>query len=256
VQEAAQRLAVPVRDALRRLEDEALLAREAERRGFAAHPVVREASRQAAVQALLAAEVERVEISEAEIAAAYAKQKDRFDRAEQRGSFHVLVKPGSRPEPAIEAKARAIAARVVGELQDAMAGGVQGREAIAERYHHREVEGLQLVAETVPPYRVGGGLDKRYEQALFAIGVTGEVHPEPVRSMFGWHAVALTEVVPPERTSLEEAAPRLREELAAEARQAAFDALLRRLEAATPVAWRQEAVERALASDRLAVGAR
>jgi hypothetical protein len=47
--------------ALRLLQDQALLAREAERRGLAAHPDVRDAARRAAVQALLAREVEGAE---------------------------------------------------------------------------------------------------------------------------------------------------------------------------------------------------
>jgi hypothetical protein len=85
-----------------------------------------------------------------------------------------------------------------------------------------------------------------FEDALFAVDAVGQVFPTPVRSSFGWHALAWTGTVAAESISLLEAKPQLRAELEQEERARHFRALMERLEATIEVTLYSEAMERAL----------
>ena len=222
------------RGALDRLIGEALLAKEAERRGYGARPEVAAAAQRAAVRAWLTAEVERAvpesSVTEQEVATTYQAQRARFSRPEARTAVHVLLPLAPDADEARVAAAHRLTARVVAELQ------AVGPEAVLARYSADPlgVSGaFHVTAERVPELVRGGAFDPAFLEAVFALSAPGVV-PAPVRTQFGWHAIALTEIRPDASLPLERAHALVRQELLAERRGALLDALLARIAARTP----------------------
>jgi predicted regulator of Ras-like GTPase activity (Roadblock/LC7/MglB family) len=195
VERAARLGHVSPETALRRLEDELLLARAAEAAGVDAREA-RQAVRRAAVQRLLAAEVEPVtEVDEAEIEAAYAESPDRYARPERRRSLHVMV------------------AHAVGEAGEAWIRELHARAAAAEdpvsvllgvRRRPTGEPPFDVVVEEVEPFAPDADTDPAYLAALFGPGEEGLL-PDVVRTEIGWHVVHLSEIQPAERPTREEA---------------------------------------------------
>jgi hypothetical protein len=212
VERAARAAGVPPRLALRRLQDEALLAAAAAAAGAADRPEVRRAARRAMVQALLEREVEgRVtgaSIDRAELEAAFEADLERWESPAQRRSVHVLA----RLPPEASAEAVAAAEAWIRDTHARLAAADEPAAAIlALRRRPPEALPFEVTVEEVPPLERGAEADEAYLAAIFALDAEGLV-PEPVRSSFGWHAIAVTEVTPAREVPREEAIETLRDE--------------------------------------------
>ena len=222
------------RGALDRLIGEALLAKEAERRGYGARPEVAVAAQRAAVRAWLTAEIERAvpesSVTDEQIATTYGAQRARFLRPEARTAVHVLLPLAAGTDEARVDAAQRLAARVVAELQ------AVGPDAVLARYSAdpMAVSGaFHVTAERVPDLVRGGAFDPAFLAAVFALRAPGVV-PAPVRTQFGWHAIALTEIRPDASLPLDRAHAIVRQELLAERRGALLSSLIARIAAQTP----------------------
>ena len=222
------------RGALDRLIGEALLAKEAERRGYGARPEVAASAQRAAVRAWLTAEVEHAvpesSITDQDVAATYVAQRARFTHPEARTAVHVLLPLAADADEARVAAAQRLTARVVAEFQ------AVGPDAVLARYSAdpSAVSGaFHVTAERVPELVRGGAFDPAFLDAVFALRAPGVV-PAPVRTQFGWHAIALTEIRPDASLPLDRAYAIVRQELLAERRGALFGSLVARLAARTP----------------------
>lgn len=220
----AQATALPPSEVVARLVDEELLAREARRRGFGAHPSVHRAVRQSAVQAYLKGELEAKVMPESinreTVARAFEQNIGRFKHAERRESAHILfmVKPKTPPETA--EKARRLAEEAIADLRAST-----DYAATVDRLNGTFREGLQVFAEIVPPLERDAKADVNYLDAMFSLSKPGVVD-RPVRSTFGWHAIALTRIIPPSDDSQEEVDAKLRSELVLPERTKRMGALL------------------------------
>jgi parvulin-like peptidyl-prolyl isomerase len=226
------------REAVRRLASERLLMAEASRRGYGTRRAVLLAERQALAQAVLADEEERVTVSTEELRAAYEAQRDRFHRPERRTSVHVLARVPEDAEPALDAQARAFAAHVIAEF--AAADAV---EDVVARYRGFEHAAFQVVAEDIPAAGQQASFVKPYLDALFSLEDTGVV-PEPVHTVFGWHAIAVTKIEPESSVPFEQAAEALRSELLIDKRKHHVDAFTAQLRRRVGVAIDPEAIAR------------
>lgn len=251
---AARAAGVSPELALARLEEEAILAAEAERAGLADDPEVRRATRRAAVQALLArsveAEITADTIDRAELEAALDAAPGRFDRPERRRSTHALasVPPGAPAEVAAAAEAwiRGLHAELVASTDPAGALGARAR---------RPEVGLpfEVSYEDVPALARADQADEAYLAALFAAEGPG-LAAAPVQSALGWHAVVVTEVVPAWRPSREEALAVLLDERLAALRAARLEQLVRELGSGAGVRLEREAMQRAFSDPNLLGG--
>jgi peptidyl-prolyl cis-trans isomerase C len=209
------------REALARLQEERLLMIESERRGFAKTSDVDEVARKARVQALLDAEAAAVVVSDEDIRTAYEKQKGRFEKSERRASVHVLAQlPRTSPSPEADAAAKAFIQGVIREMRDAT-----DLDAFCKQQSSRSTAQFQVTCEKIPAVDHGAPFVKPYLDALFSTLAPGMVL-EPVRTVFGWHALRVTEILPAESTPYDKAAEQLRAELLTERRKARVDALL------------------------------
>jgi len=206
VERLAYRSGLPMRDALHKLQDERLLRREAERRAVAG-PAVDDVARRAAVQALLVSEADAVVVTDDDIRAAYTSAVARFERPEQRVVLHVLAALPKTPTPEQDAAAKAYATRILPEL--AAATDIDGFIAA---HHGKTVDGTPIVCERLPALAKAGRLVKEFEDAMFALPAVGTAK-EPVKTIYGWHAIRVLEITPAERTPYETAAKTLRQEL-------------------------------------------
>lgn len=222
------------REALDRLIAEPLLAREAERRGYGARPEVAAGVQRASIRAWLAAEVERAvpesSITDDELAATYENERARFVRPETRTAVHVLLPLAADASEARAAAARRLAESVVSELRAA------GAERVLTRYSAdpRALSGaFELVAERVPDLVRGGAFDPAFLDAVFALSAPGVV-AAPVRTQFGWHAIALTAIRPDATMPRARALDIVRREILAARRGALLGSLVEGLAAQTP----------------------
>jgi len=231
------------RDALDRLIAEQLLAREAQRRGYATRPEVSAAVERASVRAWLEAEIERAvpasTITDAEIATTYAMQRARFERPEMRTAVHILLPLDAGADESRSAAAQRFAARAVAELR------AEGPDVVLARYTADPAAlsgAFHVTAEQVPDLVRGGAFDPAFLDAVFALRAPGVV-PEPVHTQFGWHAIAVVAIRPELIVPLETARRTIRRELLAARRGALLTSSLAQLAAqSTPLADPQLAV--------------
>lgn len=267
VEDVARRAELTPLEALRRIEDEALLHQAAVRAGVTADAEDERTVRRAMVQAYLAAEIEARITPESldgeRVAERRARDAALFSQPERRASTHVLARRrpasarpapgGAAPEPeggddaedVTEAAMARFAARVTEELR------AEGDPlAAAARYRDENAEGrtFDIVVETLPPARRTGDLDDAFAGALFALPAPGAVS-DPVTTTFGVHVVVLTEIVPPWSAPDPEVDRIVRRQLAVEARAEALIALEDRLLAAHPPMLDPETVARLLSTD-------
>jgi hypothetical protein len=220
VAHAARSAGVDPELALRRLQDEELLAGAAARAGLDRDPEVERAARRAAVQALLARTVER-EITEedldrAAIEAAYDAAPTRYDRPERRRSTYALASVPSGDAAgwaAAEAWARTVLAEVTAAPEAEAA-------LLAVRRRSFEGQPFQVEVEDVPPLARTDVAEPTYLDALYEVSAPGLV-PHVVRTSLGWHVVVVTEIEPAIRLTRDEAIERLLGEALA-ARRAAW----------------------------------
>jgi len=209
------------REALRRLQAEQLLMQEAARRGeFEGQPEVQDVARRAAVQALLDAEAASVQVPEDDVREAYAAQRARFETKEQRRVLHLYASVREGVSADVDARARAYVASVLPELR-----ATTDPAAFAQAYSGRVVDGIKIAAELLPPLAREGRVVAPFEDAMFSLPVPGVV-PEPVRTMYGWHAIRVLEITPASAVPYETAAATLRKELETERRKKHVEELM------------------------------
>lgn len=236
-----QALTTP-RDALMDLEEQELLAAEAERRGYDVRRQTHRSRARARARKLLQVMVEdRVtpaSIADAVIAARYQRDASRYHQPERRGSRHLLIRVPEGADPGVWA------------LAEAQSRGVL-REAIAAAPEVAEIFGavtaptpLTVVTEVLEPVAHDGTLQLPYSDALFSTE-PGRVHPETVRTTYGVHVILVESVVPAADVSLADASARIRQELVIEARGAAASELVQRLAGARPIEVNDAAFARA-----------
>lgn len=223
VQRLCERGGLTPRAALERLEAEALLAREAERRGFAAVDAVDLVGQQALVQALLEADVERVAETADEIDEAYAKSGERFHTPERRVATHVLAVLPKQPTPDTDAAERAFTTDVIQKLKAAA-----DPNSVLETLAQAKAP-FPIKVEALPAAPREGRFVREFSQAMFSLEKPGIV-PTPVRTQFGWHAIWLREILPEQRVPETVARAELSREIALNKRQRRLDALLKQLE--------------------------
>lgn len=246
VEQAAREAGVPPRRALRELQDELILARAAERRGFDAATEVERARRQSAVQALLArgveAEVGPDRIDPATLEAEFEANPGRFDRPERRRSAHLLASVGPDATPSAAAAAEAW----IREKHAEIAAAPDPAAAIlAIRRNPPTDLPFTVSVEEVPGLDRDAGADPAYLAALFSRDDAGLV-AEPVHTAFGWHVVAVTGTEPAWTATHEEAIATLRDERLVSLRADYLEALVRRLASEQPVAVEHDTLRRIL----------
>jgi hypothetical protein len=230
---------IPFRESLRRLQSERLLMEEAARRGrFARVPDVIDVARRAAVQALLDAEAAEVTVSDRDLEKAYEEQRARFESKEQRVVVHFLAGMREGAPAELEARARAYAAAALQELKVAT-----DLEAWKAKHNAKVVEGVQTLAESLPPLAREGRVVKPFEDAMFSLAQPGVV-PAPVRTSYGWHAIRVLEITPAKVVPYETAAATLRNELRLERQTAHVAKLIEQLRRQHPVVVTPEASAR------------
>ena len=217
------------RDALRRLQSEALLAAEAAHRGYGDDPAVAHLSHQAWVQALLGQRIESLRATDAEIAAEYEKQSERYKVPELREAKHVLYRLREPVTPEQDQEARAFIEAARQELLDAIDVG-----PVLARYRARAGTGMPIVVEELPPVPSNGPFVAPFMQAVFAMPSVGVV-PSAVRTKFGWHAIVVTSITPAKTVPLSEAAQELRKEIELDKHERALKALLEDLRHDIPI---------------------
>jgi peptidyl-prolyl cis-trans isomerase C len=207
-------------EALRRLQAERLLMLEADRREFGRAPAVAQVARQARVQALLDAATEGASVSDADVLAAYEKAKGRFDRPERRAAVHVLARLPASPTPEADAAARAFAADMIAPL-----AATQDVRGFLSALRGKKAALFGIKAEALPPVARNGRFVEEFLAAMFALNTPGVV-PEPIRTVYGWHAIRLVRIEPAYSTPYAEAAAQLRAELLIERKKQIVDQLI------------------------------
>ncbi len=217
--------------ALRRLEGEMALAHHAEGSAVAADPEIERSARSAAVRELLHRDVEAALTPEAVPEAVVEERRSSLGGAlsspETRRAVHVLVRLDSSPDPARLDAAMRLARRIEGELATASDVG-----AAMDGYVGRQ-GAFDVVVEHLDPMR-RDALEAPFADALFTATAPGLL-PDVVRTSYGVHVIALTEIVPPWEVPREEWVPALRRQLAAEARAQATEDLATRLAEGVPI---------------------
>ena len=229
------------REALSRLQDEQLLAAEAARRGYAERAETRRLARQALVQALLTHDVESEPVSEAELDAAYARARARFETPERRKASHVLAYLAKDASEVQERAARAFIEQTCRQLTASNTPG-----AVLDELKLAQPPGVALKIEDLPAVADDGQLVPEFRRALFSRATPGVV-AQPVRTRFGWHCIVLQSILPPSRVPLADARRELRRDLGTQKYKQRFDSLLASLRDRTPVRYADDTA-RALAS--------
>jgi peptidyl-prolyl cis-trans isomerase C len=220
VQELVNGSQLSAEQALKRLQAERLLMIEAKRRGLGADSAVEQVARKAQVQSLLESITEPVGASDEQLSAAYAQAKSRFERAEQRVAMHVLAKLPKQPAPEAEAAAKAFAAQMI----EPMAAASDAKAFIASIKPQPSAP-FTVVAEMIPPVHRGSGLVRPFLDAMFELGRPGVVQ-QPVRTLYGWHAIRVLEIRPAVSTPYAAAAEQLRPEVVLEQKKQRVDELI------------------------------
>jgi peptidyl-prolyl cis-trans isomerase C len=228
VKRLADKGGISVEEALHLLQSELLLMAEAERRGYQDEADVELVARKARVQALLDAEAQSVEVSEARIDEAVAGSGDRFKQPERRRSIHVLAKLKGVDDPDAWDAGRRFIESVLPRLRE------EGIGALRKELGGKQVDGFRVLVEDVPAASRGASYAQPYLDALFSLDAPGVV-PKPVKTLFGWHAIVVEEIIPAEEKTEAEAREIVREELLLDARIEHTRELIEMLRARTPI---------------------
>jgi len=248
VERVARETGLAPREALRRLQEERVLAARATAAGHADDREIVDASRRAAVRALLAERVEGEvgpdDVAAEAIAARYEAAPARFASPERRRATHVLARLDPDAPPEADAAAQRFARAAIERLTGAA-------DPVAEAHAlQRETTGrsFAVLAEDLPPASRADAIAPEFLGALFAQREPGVV-AQPVRTRFGWHAIVLLEILPAWEAPREEAEAAIRDELLAELRARRLDELIRELAARTPVTRDEAAIDRLAGAD-------
>jgi parvulin-like peptidyl-prolyl isomerase len=202
----------------------ALLAREAEKRGYEANPAVRYTVKESAAQALVRAEIEDKltpqSIPVEEVKAYYDAHPDEFHRPVMRRASFIVLADGDE------------AARQLGEAGKLDARGF----AELAKQHSQDAEtkahggDLGYFSEQPGGDASEAKLPDAVRQAAFALAQVGDT--SPLVTLGAQHAIVrLTGERPARHVSLDDAGASIRAKLWRERRQQALDALFARLRA-------------------------
>lgn len=234
---------VTPREALRALEDQALLVAEARRQGW--HPED-SAARQRADEQLLGQRVlldlERDHPldgpSQQQVEAYYAEHTGEIVRDEQRDCVQVLVEVPAGATEAQDQLARAYAEEVLTQMR------AEGVNAVWSN-QPPEHDGLRVLSQYLPTAAPTTDMPEEFRRLIFGLSAPGPTS-EPTRTESGWHAVAVTAIHPPIPAGSPRALEVARERLVTVQRGRALNALLLRLVERYPVSVSRDAVEAVL----------
>ena len=201
-----------------------LLVYEAKRRGYMDDPEVQRARRRVMVQELIEQEVEepleRDPVSEEQVQAAYEANPTEFDRPKQMRASHILI--------ADRKKAKAILAQA--KKADRANFSRLARE-------HSEDENTRGNSGDLRFFTADGDgqPSAAIREAAFSIANIGEVHPELIEDGDGYHIVMLTGKRAELKRTYEQAKRAIRHKLTKERKDAAMEALSKRLREQVPV---------------------
>jgi hypothetical protein len=217
------------REALHKLQSEALLIGEAERRGYSASRAASHVKVQAEVQAFLAHDIESVRATEEEIRAELVRQKARFEIPEKRQSLHVLALLPKKATPAQDKAAHDFIAEICRAF-----GTVDDPEIVLADVQARSDKPPGVRVEHLPAVANDGSFVQPFLDAMFSLPAPGPV-PTPVKTEYGWHAIVLTKIIAPVVTPKQEARAAVTTEIETRKRKVALDALIARLRSDVPV---------------------
>jgi parvulin-like peptidyl-prolyl isomerase len=231
---------VSAREALRALEDEALLLQEARRRGWQTADI----SAQARAEEQLLAQRVLLDIerehpidgpTDAEVEAYLQEHLGEIVRDEQRDCVQVLIRvpPGATEEQ--ERLAHAYVERTLGRMR------AEGVSAVWSS-QPPEYQGLRVLSQYLPPASPSTDMPDEFRRAIFGVTAPGAA-AEPVHTANGWHAVAVTAIHAPIAADSARAREVARERLVTVRRREAFSALIRTLSESHPVSVEREHLE-------------
>jgi peptidyl-prolyl cis-trans isomerase C len=125
----------------------------------------------------------------------------------------VLATLPANASPAAEAAAKSFAESMLAPLAE---GPDLDRLLLSQNGQKTDL--FEVVAERLPAVNRSASFAPQFLEAIFNVAAPGVV-PGPVRTQFGWHAIAVTEIVPREVTPFATASVTLRRELTAARRE-------------------------------------
>jgi hypothetical protein len=224
---------------LSELVDYDLLVLEAERRGYRARPITRQAAQRAAVDALLADTQQAAAPAPeaAEIAAYFAEHASDFQRPALRRASHIQL--------ASEAEARALVASLVAAGASREQFAALARERSEDKRTRRQGGELGYCDEHGQAWErtAADNCPTAIAQAIFALGNQTGLVPEPVAHDALFSVVMMTGQMPAKMPTLKKVRPAIVEQLTQRARAQRLAALLARLRAERPVAMHLELLQ-------------
>ncbi|GAB4201231.1 MAG: hypothetical protein OHK0013_12990 [Sandaracinaceae bacterium] len=205
-----------------------LLAREAERRGVADDPEVREATAQAAVQQMIRRDFdERItveSIPQADVQAYYDAHPEEFSRPEVRRVSHIVLESEAQARELL-AQARAADARGFRQLAQERSIDPDTRQRGGDLRYFDE--------RGVSPNSADPAVAEPIVRAAFALENVGDV-ADPVEVDGRWSIVKLTGLRPAEHRPIEAASQGIRLRLWRQARQDALERFVEELRGRIP----------------------
>lgn len=248
VQAIASAQSVELQQARDKAVFDALMAKGARARGFEQSLSVQVAMRGELARALLAQIKQQAQsqpISDQEVAKFTALHWMQLDRPAARRTVHAVVRVEEQAPPAQRAQARAVAEQIAKAVR-----GVVDEDAFIEKAKAVSSNGLEVVAEKLPPISADGRVvdlqnppppgqdpgqfDRTFARAVFEISKEHEL-TGPVATPFGMHVIMLTAMQPEHRVPLEERRQMLRDEILAARAREQLEALTAQLRQRHPV---------------------
>ncbi|MFO8074418.1 MAG: peptidylprolyl isomerase [Polyangia bacterium] len=214
---------IGVEEALDALVRNALLAREARRRGWGDHPEVIRRRDVALARALLLRLVGSLgprDLPEKVLRQEYERQRRRFVHGPQRGVIHAVAKAKDDPAAAEE---------LAREVRSVVEGAADAESFRRELEPLLEDRGSALKVEKLPPFeRDDDRFVPAFTEAAFEAGPPGSLS-EPFETRFGWHVLLVLEKRPAEKVEFEEARAVLAREMLPAFRSRRAEELIARL---------------------------
>jgi parvulin-like peptidyl-prolyl isomerase len=203
---------------LQDLVDFELLAAEAQARGLADDPMVREETRPVLVRRYLRRDFEAhttgADIPRDLLMQAYDQNRFFFQREVGRSGDHIIVTTsvGKRPaDPALDEKAHALSLRIRDDLAAKPPKDAEAFLAAAARYEaDAAAAGLIVRGEALGAFPREGMYDPKFTEKAFELDQPGSL-TQSFPTQFGWHVFRLKEPLPARNVSFELAEAELRE---------------------------------------------